>query len=333
MGAVALPLAVSVLPAKAYFEMLCPPPIPQTEMPNPNGYDVLVKLGGELEQDAVLTADNPDEDEIRAFVVANRGRLEAARAALDLPHVVPVNYESNDLKVERFGALRNMARALDSEGKLALLENRPQDAVRSYLDAMRLARIIARGGLLVDWLVGLAADGTGLSGLRQVIASISVPASRPLLEELMRLNAERETVEEVLEREEIWQQHVYGWPARISLGVQGSYLAALDSGKATASRTHLLICDLAVRLYLAEHGDPPERLEQLVPKYLPELPDDPFTGRPLIYRPQGASYLLYSTGPDLDDDGGSAIPGDVLFGNGDFTLDPTDAPAASGPSE
>jgi hypothetical protein len=35
-----------------------------------------------------------------------------------------------------------------------------------------------------------------------------------------------------------------------------------------------------------------------------DLPDDPFTGKPFLYRPQGIGYLLYSVGPNGKSDGG-----------------------------
>jgi hypothetical protein len=153
-----------------------------------------------------------------------------------------------------------------------------------------------------------------------------------LIDALQRLDDDREPVAAITARETIWQQHAYGWAGRLFPDLS-SVQAVTNIADARRAKVRLLIYDLTIRLYRADHDRLPERLEQLAPKYLRQLPDDPFTGRPLIYRPQGASYLLYSTGPDLDDDGGRAIPGHVLFGNGDFTLDPTDAPAANDPSE
>jgi hypothetical protein len=132
-----------------------------------------------------------------------------------------------------------------------------------------------------------------------------------------------------LERDKIWVLRTGGWPARIPFSPPDMFAGAAQlTDDSSASRMRLLIYDLAIRLYRADQGQPPERLERLVPRYLPQLLDDPFTGRPPIYRPQGESYLLYSVGPDLDDDGGAAIPGGVLYGDGDFVLEPTDAPAA-----
>jgi len=46
----------------------------------------------------------------------------------------------------------------------------------------------------------------------------------------------------------------------------------------------------------------PERLEQLVPDYLPEIPVDRFTGEPLRYRGNESGYLAYSVGRNLEDD-------------------------------
>ena len=59
---------------------------------------------------------------------------------------------------------------------------------------------------------------------------------------------------------------------------------------------------LAARAYLLERGVLPESLEDLVPRYLPEIPIDAFDGKPFKYsRKKG---VLYSIGGDLIDDGG-----------------------------
>ncbi len=63
---------------------------------------------------------------------------------------------------------------------------------------------------------------------------------------------------------------------------------------------------LAIRLYELDHGRRPQRLEDLVPDYLPAVPADPFAadGRALGYRLHGPQPLLYSVGQDGVDDGG-----------------------------
>jgi hypothetical protein len=69
----------------------------------------------------------------------------------------------------------------------------------------------------------------------------------------------------------------------------------------------LLAIELALLCYESEQGRAPTDLEQLVPKYIQRVPSDPFTGRPLIYRPQGTNWLVYSVGEDGIDDGGKRV--------------------------
>lgn len=70
------------------------------------------------------------------------------------------------------------------------------------------------------------------------------------------------------------------------------------------AETHLLTAKLALWLYFCDHGAFPAALADLVPTYLPAVPQDPFCGRPLRYerRPQG--FRLWSVGDDgLDQEG------------------------------
>ena len=52
----------------------------------------------------------------------------------------------------------------------------------------------------------------------------------------------------------------------------------------------------------------PGNLDELVPKYLPELPKDPFSDQDFIYRLEDGDWKLYSVGPNTKDDGGLREP-------------------------
>lgn len=90
---------------------------------------------------------------------------------------------------------------------------------------------------------------------------------------------------------------------------------AVDSF-ATATRTFAftqitideVILACAIERYRRVSGHLPEKLEDLRPAYLAKVPDDVFTGLPLIYRPKadGTSYLIYGVGSDGRDNGGVA---------------------------
>jgi hypothetical protein len=65
---------------------------------------------------------------------------------------------------------------------------------------------------------------------------------------------------------------------------------------------------LALRAFRAQQGKYPESLAELTPSILPRTPADPFAkGAPLQYRRTGNSYVLYSIGPDGQDDHGTPI--------------------------
>lgn len=66
---------------------------------------------------------------------------------------------------------------------------------------------------------------------------------------------------------------------------------------------------LACRWYATDHGGKfPDKLDDLVPNYLPAIPADAFaTGAPLRYR-GGANPVVYSIGENGTDDGGSEQP-------------------------
>jgi hypothetical protein len=74
------------------------------------------------------------------------------------------------------------------------------------------------------------------------------------------------------------------------------------------SRDGVLV-GLALELHHREHGAWPETLAELSPQYLPRVPVDRMTGKPLGYVVRDDQPLVYSVGADLDDDGGHAVTG------------------------
>jgi hypothetical protein len=70
----------------------------------------------------------------------------------------------------------------------------------------------------------------------------------------------------------------------------------------------------ALSIYHSEKGRYPAKLEELAPKYLPQVPGDVFSGKPLVYHPTAIGYVLYSVGPNLRDDGGRG-PKDLPAGD------------------
>jgi len=78
-----------------------------------------------------------------------------------------------------------------------------------------------------------------------------------------------------------------------------------------ATQTHALqrvtMTALALRLYRKENGRYPENLQQLVPKYLPSVPVDPYDGKPIRYRRLQKGFKVWSVGGNRKDDGGVKV--------------------------
>ena len=62
---------------------------------------------------------------------------------------------------------------------------------------------------------------------------------------------------------------------------------------------------LAVEAYRRSHEEQlPTALADLAPSFLPHVPIDPFSGKPLQFRTGGKGYIIYSVGMNRRDDGG-----------------------------
>lgn len=83
-------------------------------------------------------------------------------------------------------------------------------------------------------------------------------------------------------------------------GSMDNMFASLPKAKARAQTVRILI---AVEQYRRDNDSLPEKLEALVPRYLQEVPQDPFVGHPLRFRLDGnEAIVVYSVGPNGTDD-------------------------------
>ncbi len=67
-----------------------------------------------------------------------------------------------------------------------------------------------------------------------------------------------------------------------------------------------LLITLALLRYRHDRGRFPRDLQELLSAdYLSQLPMDPYSGEPLVYKQTENNFMLYSLGQDFDDDGGT----------------------------
>ncbi len=80
-----------------------------------------------------------------------------------------------------------------------------------------------------------------------------------------------------------------------------------DAADRVAQGERNLHLAFALAIYQRDNKSYPKSLDALVPNYLAKLPNDLFTGEPLVYRPTEKGYLLYSLGPNGKDDEGRRL--------------------------
>jgi hypothetical protein len=76
----------------------------------------------------------------------------------------------------------------------------------------------------------------------------------------------------------------------------------------TNAQNALLLTSLAIQAFHMENGRYPVSLDELAPDCIEYIPADPFApGELLRYRSANIRYVLYSVGPDGEDNAGQPI--------------------------
>jgi type II secretory pathway pseudopilin PulG len=106
---------------------------------------------------------------------------------------------------------------------------------------------------------------------------------------------------------------IRGWPDRFRYTM--SMLSIPNYTKASVTAVHaetdrqMTLAAIALKRYQLRHGKLPPSLEALVPEFLPTVPYDYMSAKPLCYHLKtDGSYVLYSVGKDGKDDGGDPTP-------------------------
>ena len=167
-------------------------PAPLPPLPNPNGYDDLVRagemLGGDLPD--FMEPRDMNEAELRTALATTifakqDEALALARLGLNRECRVPLDYSPTSANhLGELSALKRVALAFIAEGRLAEMENRVGDAAESYLDVIRMAHESARGGVLLDAMHRRMLEAVGLVSLEVLVPTINAQGCRKLGSEL-----------------------------------------------------------------------------------------------------------------------------------------------------
>jgi hypothetical protein len=83
--------------------------------------------------------------------------------------------------------------------------------------------------------------------------------------------------------------------------------AVSEAENRAEARVILAQVGFALAAYRRDHGSYPKDLSELAPRYIAQVPADPFIERPLHYERRPDGFLLYSVGANAKDDGGASL--------------------------
>lgn len=274
------------------FDFLRPIP-PIHPLPVNNGY-VALATSGQLVAGKTADYAKMNEAQLRELVAANTEGLSLVRSGMSNECRVTTQFSQTYMNKhieEDLPSFKRLAHAFLAEGALAEMENRHSDAARSYLDAMHFGNESARGGVLMDALVGIAIEKSGAMRLEKIVDRLDAKSSRKTAATLGTLDAQKQSLDEIMQQEQTWSRRTFTslrdrvYRPMLAKMVEPADKHFTEKFNAQQSLTRRLLIDLAARAYELDKSHRPASLADLVPEYLKAIPQDPVTGTNMTYAP------------------------------------------------
>jgi hypothetical protein len=268
-------------------------------LPVPNGYEDLRKAAQQAVSDRHLVYGEASDEELKDLVDRNRAALTLARSGGARECRVTTDYglaasvyAAQHLPV--LAQFKKLALAFRAEGELAEREGKTNDAVRIYLDGVRFAQELCRGGLLIDRMVGVATERINLDPLLSSVPNLDAVTCREAARALEQMEVRREPIRATWNEETLWASRVASLQERMGLQIvrivrpkdfNAPWEKSASKLAEVQTQARALMLQLAVRACEVDHAKSPDEPRQLVPKYLQAIPKDPVTGKELTIGP------------------------------------------------
>ncbi len=276
------------------------------KVPNPNGYDDFI-AAHEMLVEAVNWPALPGEQGFnvefaRRYFASNAPAIARLREGLTKSCAVPVAFTNDWISthLDHLSGMKRLARNLALGGALEKIDGHTVNALAYDLDILRLAGAINHGGLLIDNLVASANENIAFAQLEKLEPQLNAAQCRSAISEIEMWRTKREPFVTTLAHEKRWgaayerlehnpvqllMSRVAGMIASKSLNpLQAAFTRAESKQKQVFGRAAALEVVLAARGYKSEHGSAPNKWSDVVPEYLPAIPVDPQTKRPLTHQ-------------------------------------------------
>jgi hypothetical protein len=175
------------------------------------------------------------------------------------------------------------------------------------------------GRLIPKELVKITKGATNIDGSSGAISlpkAIFIALNHPNRAQTVKLSEHLRDFLNQLKKKTPWElkQQNGSYIDLIAAECQGDYLLSRQSHHYATiftivhnfnARFDALITTLALMRFKSQNGSYPETLDQLLKAgFISFIPMDPYSSDPLLYRKASDSFILYSIGPNFNDDGG-----------------------------
>lgn len=226
----------------------------------------------------------------RSYVAAGAEAMQMARRGLAM-ECVPDDIRRRGSSADSTDHFDVLMTLFDLTGDLAIQDQETDAAIEAYVDCVRLAGVTCRGGNLAEQMHSLADINNAARSIRAMRESLTEAQCRHAIEAFSEAMTTIEPAE-IVARREIGQ----------IVSLQDRQVAPALKRQAYAinlcrAKCDLCTCVLAIRMYYLAHAHLPNTLDDLTGGYLHEMPSDPWTGKPPVYRLNGEAYEVFFVGP------------------------------------
>jgi hypothetical protein len=301
--ALALALVVLILPLALWFQMRAFKRPAFLSPPAPNGYETFVAAAKELNgvdpRNVTSGLDAFVSEHSKLYELFESGLKESAEAPA-------IAYNAKTIPFNDMIAFRRLGNAIEIKARGAEGEERWRDAALIYADIIQFGQKVENGPL-INFLVGSAIESAAVKRIENLIPRLGESELKEVGEALLRLNRSRTAFEQILERERYFAVMNGGNIFRlVQARLTGQMRKMKEGGQERYSNSsaylEVVAASMAVRRFSLQEHKMPRRIEELTPKYLAEIPQDPYSGKPLLLTASKTNIVVYSVGPNLKDD-------------------------------
>lgn len=271
-----------------------------------NNYSAFIQLAATFYGDDPRKATNDFE----TYLARHDAEYARIPQILRDPSEAPASsYDAENMPmIDMMNVRYGLGLALHHKAEHLAKQSRWGEAAHTYLDVIRVGLKLGQG-TLIYFLVGTAIEQTALNPLEKLAPNLSEPELAEISTELHKLNGSRMPFPEILLREryfmEVNSPNLIKFALeRFSPSTRKTVADARERYLNTAAYMEVVAVSVSITGFVKATNRMPASLADLVPRYFPMVPLDPYIERPLLYSPGTTNYLVYSVGPNKQDDGG-----------------------------